>query len=629
MSRHLQAITLLVALCVPLFFAGASSAGFSGTDELRYGQIAKELEPGRDLFLLHFNGERYSDKPPLYFWTVALAYKATGGVSPFGLRLPGILSGIACVVLCYLIAHALLGDRRLAFASACVLMVMPRFVWILHFGRLDILMCVFVFGAMLSFVRRYFVHRSERPASWAFWIGLGLSCAVKGPAGPIVLIGAVVTFIAWNEAAPEGQARLGLMKRIGRGFRRIWHPGGVAAAVGLNLAWIAPIVLLGDSESSSDLLISQNIGRVINPWRHVQPPWYYLINIGYNAFPAAIFAVWGLFFWWRRHREGGALGTLAGGTDQAAPSGRSAVSGEVTRPDGLFGERHAALRLLVSWFGFAFVFFSIYLPKRAQYLLPMYPAIAIFAVVFLERLARDASARAGGDRDRDHDSSLLSRYFALPATLSWAPIVLLIPLYLWLDELAAGLVALIELVDVERAFYLAESAADFEYSIGDVAVWVKVLGALGAAVAGVAFVVAVRGRAVFATLGLLVGVTWIIFTGFFFRVVPAVHSDAEMRVFARLLEGRLAKRPDLVISVYGETKPFYNIYGDFPIRYFDDEHEKAYKKFMAELYEEGRPFLTITEKDDAEEFAKKPWATVAREWESTMDGDEILVRESP
>ena len=91
--KSLLPLLVLAALCAPLYLVGSTGTGFRGTDELRYAQISKELGPGADLFLLRFNGVRYSDKPPLYFWLVDVSNKALGEFSPHGLRRWHMLHG--------------------------------------------------------------------------------------------------------------------------------------------------------------------------------------------------------------------------------------------------------------------------------------------------------------------------------------------------------------------------------------------------------------------------------------------------------------------------------------------------------------------------------------------------------
>ena len=49
-----------------------------------------------DWVLPHLNGEPYHHKPPLYYWLIAAASKATGGdVTALSTRIPSVAMGLA------------------------------------------------------------------------------------------------------------------------------------------------------------------------------------------------------------------------------------------------------------------------------------------------------------------------------------------------------------------------------------------------------------------------------------------------------------------------------------------------------------------------------------------------------
>lgn len=582
MNRNLLPIALLVALGAILFFTGSSRTGFQGTDELRYSQIAKELGPGADLFLLRFNGERYSDKPPPYFWSIGLSFELFG-FSPLSARVPGNLSAIGCAVATYLIALALFGRTSLAFWAALTLLVSPRFLWIGRWVRLDVVMCLFVFLSMLSFARSYFVTK-KRLAGWGFWIFLGLSFAIKGPAGPVVILGSVLLFLVW-----QGEARR---------WRELIHPGGMIAALAINLAWVLPIVLLGDAESSQDLIVRQNIGRVLNPWRHLQPPWYYGLNVWYDAFPSAIFFASGSIYWWVRRKATGAQG------------------------ERVFGDDRAALRFLASWVIFTIFFFSLYPPKRAQYLLPMYPAVSIFAVYFIHFLST-ARAEAG--------TSPRARWMHLApgVILSGVLIVLGPALILWRVELAEFVAQRLDSFDVEKAFELREANADFEYGNFVFARAAQVGGTLIALTLGGILAFLLRKKRELAAFQLVVVSVFCAMVLFFAAVIPPTFVDEEMKSFAADAKRKLAERPELVICMYGDDKPYFSIYGDYPVTYFDKDFRDEFRDYVRGVYAKGRPLMIILEADRARKFKEEVWIEEFDRSEITLRDDLYAIFETP
>jgi 4-amino-4-deoxy-L-arabinose transferase-like glycosyltransferase len=47
-------------------------------DEMRYGEVVREMLNSGNWLVMHLNGFTYPDKPPLYFWLVAFIGKLVG-----------------------------------------------------------------------------------------------------------------------------------------------------------------------------------------------------------------------------------------------------------------------------------------------------------------------------------------------------------------------------------------------------------------------------------------------------------------------------------------------------------------------------------------------------------------------
>jgi 4-amino-4-deoxy-L-arabinose transferase-like glycosyltransferase len=585
MKGHAPVVMALLALSLTLFFVGTAGTGLRGTDELRYGKIAQELEPGRNLFLLHFNGERYTDKPPLIFWMLRASFLLTDGISPISARLPGSLSSVISTILCYFIAMAVFRDRRLAFLSAFTLMIMPRFLWIGRWVRLDLVMSTFTYGAMLCFAVNYFGER-RRLAGWWFWILLAFSFAIKGPAGPVVALGSILTFLFWQ-------------KEFGRS-KELLHIGGIFAFVALTLAWVLPIALLSNQADSHDLIVEQNIGRIIDPDRHLRPFWYYGEILWYDAFPSMLLiAISGLFAW------------------------RLRTGKEPEHAESQWARQRTARRFLLSWAGFTLLMFTLYPPKRGQYLLPGYPAAAMFGVYFVHVL--EERLRLGGA----NASKALRRMLRFPLGLSLFVMAAGFLVLLWLDLLVPIAMKIVGVFSAEAAEDLTIEFAESDFGGTSIGWIVKLLGT-GACGALVGFVVTrlKANRGIEAYAGVL-ATAWLLFASYFAFVVPYSYSDDELKQYASEFAAKLEARPDLRICVYGEDKPFYNIYGDFPVRYFDKEYDREFLAHTESLHEQGHPLLIIYETKREKKVRRASWFEGMTRRESTVDDDEITILETP
>ncbi|RPJ06635.1 MAG: glycosyltransferase family 39 protein, partial [Deltaproteobacteria bacterium] len=83
----------LLGFCFLLFFANLGQWDLWNPDEPRYAQVSREMVNRGDWVLMHFNGEIYPDKPPLFFWLVAFSSCLWNGFHSFSVRFPSAFFG--------------------------------------------------------------------------------------------------------------------------------------------------------------------------------------------------------------------------------------------------------------------------------------------------------------------------------------------------------------------------------------------------------------------------------------------------------------------------------------------------------------------------------------------------------
>jgi 4-amino-4-deoxy-L-arabinose transferase-like glycosyltransferase len=363
-----NALVLILVLGIVLYVMGIGATGLNGKDEFRYAEVAKEILTSGDWLVLHVNGQPYPDKPPLFFWTIALSYLLNGGeVSPFAARLPLALFTLGCLLVTFAIARRLF-DNRIALLASLALMVSFRFYWGARWLRLDIPLCFFVYLALLFFVKTFLGNTETQNANTAvprrsllspllFWVAMALATLVKGPVGVVLPLGSVVTFL--------------ILTKNMRNIRLARPLLGVVIFAVIVLAWLIPALLRAPKSYNEDLLVTQNVARIISPWRHVRPPYYFAGKLFADFQPWILFAVAAIWFMFKRRRS---------------------------LPE------YSKLIFLFSWFLFPFVLLSIVPGKRGQYLLPAYPALAILVAWFVQRAVYEGLPAA-------------KRFFLVPAVL--------------------------------------------------------------------------------------------------------------------------------------------------------------------------------------------------------------------
>lgn len=322
-----------------LFFRNIGGYDLWPADEPRFAEVAREMVESGNYLAPHINGQPYKEKPPLLFWAIVAASIPFGDVTEFPARMPSALAALGTVLLTYLLASRLYG-RELGLYSALVLSTSALFWWEARSVRTDMLLTFFMTLALYAFWRRH----ERRGMTWlvVFYAAMGAGLLTKGPPAlifPLLLIAAFY----WKR----------------RDERRQLHwVAGTVVAMAVVLAWFIPARMALPAEPASagvqGEFLRMTLGRLLGESKF-QWPWYYLYNLPGGLMPWALFLPWALPYIWRRRHE---------------------------------DER---MRLLLSWVGPAFVFFSISFGKRGVYLLPLYPALAILMAYAIQGLVTDDS----------------------------------------------------------------------------------------------------------------------------------------------------------------------------------------------------------------------------------------------
>jgi len=303
-----------------------------GPDEARYAQIAREMVQSGQWILPHLNYEVYADKPPLLFWLIALSATLLGGFSTFAVVLPSALAGTGTVVLVYYLARDMFGNRRTAFLAGIILATTGEFLHLSRFGRIDMVLCFFETLSAFCFWRWY--REEKRVFLLPFYIGMAFAVLAKGPVGLLPLPVAILFLVTSGQYSRV--RRIGLL------------PGliGIAALVA---CWLAPAAVLGGQTYWKEILGLQIFGRIHGSWSHRKPFYFYLQNFGADSLPWFVL-----------------------------------LPGAVTKYFRDASERSTAqTRFVVTWFLTIFIFFTVMSGKRNVYILPLYPAYALFAAKYL------------------------------------------------------------------------------------------------------------------------------------------------------------------------------------------------------------------------------------------------------
>ena len=344
MARPILRLALALALVAGAVYGlAAFSRDFWSPDEPDFADAVREMNVRGSWLLPYQNGKPYSEKPILYYWTMAATTPFTGGdVDPGALRIPSIVSGAFLVFGATLLA-GWRGGRREALLAGAATAVAPLVFWQAQFIQIDAFFTALLFAA---FAAQMLVDldagRRERWV-WAFHVLLPLAVLTKGPLA-IVLTG----LVALVRCALARSLRPVLDLRP---FR------GALVSVALVVPWYWFATRAGGPEYTYDLIVKQNWIRFFHAFDHIKPWWFYLRSI------------WGDFVPW----------TLP-----------ALVAPFTLRSSGLLSRRPElkwGLTIVLT----CFVFLSTSESKQGKYLLIAYP----FAAVLLAAAVGEWERRAG------------------------------------------------------------------------------------------------------------------------------------------------------------------------------------------------------------------------------------------
>ena len=345
--RDLALVALLGAL---LFLPGLGSRDLWNPDEARYAEVAREMRLFDSYAVPHLNGEVYTQKPPLLFWSILAASLATGGIGETASRLPSALAGLGALLLVFRTAERLFG-RRAAWLAVLAYATCFKTFWQARFGQIDMLLGFLVALGVWFWVRAW---TEDRPRlALLFYLAAGLGTLAKGPVALLPPLFGILAFLIWQKDWTN--------------LRRLHVGLGLLLWAAVVLAWLVPAGLAGGREYLEQIILRQNVTRYADPWHHHQPPWYYLTTIPADFFPWSFLLPGALVAGWRL------------------------IVRNTAEPE----RARQGFRFALCWALATVVFFSLSPGKRTVYVFQMFPALALLVGVWLDRLAALAEAGPG------------------------------------------------------------------------------------------------------------------------------------------------------------------------------------------------------------------------------------------
>ncbi|MCK6473195.1 MAG: glycosyltransferase family 39 protein [Planctomycetes bacterium] len=415
----------LVALYLFLSLYRLNDLALINPDEPRYATAGRTMSEGGSWMIPEYNGEPRINKPPLFYWLVAVSNLALGGSNEFSSRLPSVAMGLAMLLLTVWLGQRLYGPATgflaglmlipaplffavsrscvtdqtfstlLAGALACILLGLAGKFPLRGMSVLALGLCaglafmakgtatLIVFVVPFLFVLLFAFKLFWWQPGGRHWVGIWLMVAAVGLVHGLVrkFTSAASdfenTFLGPYPAYLPTALVLAALSVVYYGLQPYWRPRWWYVALVLFLAlggWWYGLLIYEMGYPRFKALVDFEVGGRLSGRMHAQGPLYYLYLFHGVFFPWSIGLVAAVVAAWRKQTR-------------RLPLEENAPAADVA---------HTADAFMVAWLLGVVIFFTIPKAKLPTYVLPAFPAAALLTARLALRLqgAGEAVPRA-------------------------------------------------------------------------------------------------------------------------------------------------------------------------------------------------------------------------------------------
>ncbi len=336
---------LLLALTAALLLLRQDQVPLVGPDEPRYARVAVEMSRSGDLVTPTLQGEPWLEKPALYYWMAAAAFRAFGETETAA-RLPSLAAALLLTGATALVGARLYGGAAGLHAGFALGTCLLAFVY----GRaasMDMLLAANVTASvgLLALAALGMAGRLAIPAAFVF---AALATLAKGPLGALLPALAAGGYV--------------LAARDWRFLRRLASPIAWALFVLVAAPWYVLVIRAEGRAFVDTFFLDHNLHRFTSAIHRHPGPFVYYVPV----------LLAGLFPW----------------------SGLLVPALAMVRP-----RANRADLFVLSWLALPLLFFSLAGSKLPGYVLPCLPPLALWIGRAADRMVKGGAVtgvRAAG-----------------------------------------------------------------------------------------------------------------------------------------------------------------------------------------------------------------------------------------
>ena len=153
-KKGVISIILLLLVAAVILFINIGGWDLWNPDEPRYAEVAREMLKTGNYLVPHINARIYPDKPPLFFWLIALCSKPFGDVSAATARFPSAFAALGVIFLTFLLGLKLY-NPTVGFFAGLILLATTQFFWLALRANIDVTLTLWTTLAIFLFYCGY------------------------------------------------------------------------------------------------------------------------------------------------------------------------------------------------------------------------------------------------------------------------------------------------------------------------------------------------------------------------------------------------------------------------------------------------------------------------------------------
>jgi len=201
-NLRLNAAVSLIILASILYFFKLGSFSLYDAAETTYGEFTKNILQMNDWLTLHYNGGVIFDKPPLYYWLAALMSRLVG-FNEWAMRCWAALAGVLTVLTTYAFGKKLYNER-VGLLSGVIVMTAFQFLVQARIAELDIVLTLFMTLSLWLWYEWY--SSGNKTFIFLAYLPLAFGLLIKGLLAIALPACAVFFFLLFKKELPKLQS---------------------------------------------------------------------------------------------------------------------------------------------------------------------------------------------------------------------------------------------------------------------------------------------------------------------------------------------------------------------------------------------------------------------------------------